>query len=178
MKIAIAIAASLLFAQGAHARVYKCKGKSGETVYSQDPCDSSAKPMQVRGTKAATITEAEMQTRAAVFKSTDLSDSAIAERNCLAGAGASINRPSNERVANYQRQIAGLNRQLATAKNNLAGATFASGLHTQIAGLNQSIATERSAAAAQMTTARQQCAEERRQRQQRIEDQYAPMPAE
>lgn len=171
--IAFAMAAGLAI-PAAQAQVYRCKGKAGETVYSQDPCDAASQPMLVRGTKAATITDAEAQTRAAVFKSTDMSDAAIAERNCLASADGGINAPSNSRVAGYQRQIASLNTQLAAANNNLAGATYASGIHTQIAGLHQSIATERASAGAQMSAARQQCAEARRLRQDSIERKYAP----
>ena len=155
-------------------QVYKCKGKSGETVYQQDPCNDAAKPMVVRGTKAATQTSAEAQTRSQVFRSTDLTDAAIAERQWINSSHQAIYGPSNQRVAAYRDQVAALNRQLAATNNNLAGATLASGLHSQLAGLQNAIATEQASASQQASSATQRCADARRTAEQAIEKRYAP----
>ncbi|MGH8038927.1 MAG: DUF4124 domain-containing protein [Pseudomonas sp.] len=156
----------------AAAQVYKCKGASGEAVYSQRPCGAQAEEMKVRSSKAASSTAGEAATRAAVYRSTDLSDAAIAERNCLASSSSSIYQPVNSRIAGYQRQIGELNAAAARAKNNLAGATYEAGIRTQLAGLQQTIATERQAADASMNLARQRCANDRRERQSAIEKKY------
>ena len=45
----IAVFLALMLLPGmAFAQVYKCKGKSGESVYSEHPCDASAQPMKLR----------------------------------------------------------------------------------------------------------------------------------
>ena len=168
---------ALACAPNALGQVYKCKGKSGEPVYQQQPCSPDSKPIPVRGTKAATRTQGEDQTRTQVFRATDLSDAAIAERSCMNGAQQSIYGPSDARISGYRDQIAKLNGELSLVRNNLAGATLASGLHTQISGLQNAIATEQAAAAQQMTVATQRCADARRAREKAIEERYAPSPA-
>jgi hypothetical protein len=165
---------ALLFAGPAMGQVYKCKGKSGETVYQQDPCSPSSQPLNMRGTKPATRTQAEDQTRTTVFRSTDLSDAAIAERQCVGSATNAIYGPSNDRVAGYRNQIAGLNREIANLNNNLAGATAATGLRGQINGLQDSIATEQSTAAQLADSATQRCADARRASERAIHERYAP----
>ena len=161
----------------AGAQVYKCKGPGGVTVYSQNACGSDSKELNVRGTRAATTTAAEEANRQTVYKSTDLSEAGIKERNCLAAADDRIYAPMRSRVSGYERQIGALNQELATANNNLAGATYATGIRGQIASLNQSIATERSNADTQMSNSRQQCAEARRREEEAIQRKYdAPRP--
>ena len=84
-----AIAAMMLLPCAvATAQVYKCKGSNGETVYAQNPCAKDSKPHDVRSGKAATLTPGEAANRQTVFKSTDISDAGIAERNCLTNGGA------------------------------------------------------------------------------------------
>lgn len=164
--------ASFGFGLGAAAQVYKCKGANGEAVYSQQACGSQAEEMKVRSSKVPTANAGEAATRAAVYRSTDLSDAAIAERNCLSSANSSIYQPVNSRISGYQRQIGELNAAAARARNNLAGATYEAGIRTQLAGLQQTIASERQAADASMNLARQRCADDRRERQAAIEKKY------
>lgn len=156
----------------AGAQVYKCKGPAGETVYTETPCTPSAEPMRLRSTRASTITEGESANREAVFRSTETNDARIAETQCNAAAAESIQRPSDQRIAGYERQIRLLNAQAAQANNNLAGATYHAGLQTQISGLQQSIATERSSANSQMTAARTRCASARTAREEAIKQKY------
>jgi hypothetical protein len=174
MRAMIVGFAVLLVATPAFGQVYKCKGKSGETVYQQDPCNPSSQPINVRGTKPATPSRAEDQTRATVFRSTDLSDAAIAERQCVASSHDAIYRPSNERVAAYRNQIAALNKEIGNLSNNLAGATAATGLRSQISGLQDSIASEETNAAQLADSATQRCAAARQRTEQAIEKRYAP----
>ncbi len=84
MRIALLVVLSLpVFAQ---AQVYKCSGKSGETVYSQSPCAGDARPH--------------------VLRSGQLAGSNLRlDRQCLQQAQASIYAASNDRVAGWQQQI-------------------------------------------------------------------------
>lgn len=170
-----AIAAMLLLpCAAATAQVYKCKGTNGETVYSQNPCAKDSKPHEVRTGRAATPTSGEAANKQAVFKSTDISDAGIAERNCLTSARSRIYSPSDQRIAGYERQVQALNRDAALARNNLAGATYDAGIRNQIAGLQQSITAERVSADSQMASATQQCAETKRKQVEAIEARYTP----
>lgn len=154
------------------AQVYKCPQAGGGYAYQQDPCTKGTE-VKVRGAKGATLTEGELASRQQVFKSTDMTEAGMKESRCLSAANENIYRPVNERAAGYQRQMGVLNQQLAGARNNLAGATYASGIRTQIASLQQSIASERSSADASMAAARQRCADQRRQDEQTIEKRYS-----
>lgn len=170
-----AIAAMMLLpCAAATAQVYKCKGSNGETVYAQNPCANDSKPHDVRSGKAATVTPGEAANRQTVFKSTDISDAGIAERNCLNAARSRIYGPSEQRIAGYERQMQALNREAALARNNLAGATYQAGIRSQVAGLQQSATSERVSADSQMTSASQQCAETKRRQVDAIEARYAP----
>lgn len=171
--VAAVVAACLVpWVDSAAAQVFKCKGPSGEVVYSQNACGAGAEEVRVRASRPATRSAGETANRDAVFRSTDISDASIAERNCVNSARSGIVGPVDARIANYQRQIAQLNRQVAQASNNLAGATYESGLRGQISSLQQSITTERMAAESNMSAARQRCGDERRSREAAIEKKY------
>lgn len=174
MKRMFLIACLMIVAPCAMSQVYKCKGSNGETLYSQNPCTRDSKPHEIRGTKAATLTEAELINRQSVFKSTDLTDAGIAERNCIGSARSRIYGASDSRVAGYERQIQALNLQASRARNNLAGATYDAGIRNQIGSLQQSISTERSSADAQMSSATQRCTDARVRQDEAIERKYAP----
>lgn len=130
----------------ASAQVYKCKGASGETVYSQNPCAAGAEPMKLRSTRPSTESAGEASNRAAVYQNTALADAGIAERNCVQGERSRIYGPLESRSQQMGRQIAELNLQLATAGTQLAGATQDSGIRAQISSLQQSMSAERVAA--------------------------------
>ncbi|WP_240796957.1 DUF4124 domain-containing protein [Stenotrophomonas maltophilia] len=157
----------------ASAQVYKCKGASGETVYSQNPCAVGAEPMKLRSTRASTETAGEASNRAAVYQNTELADAGIAERNCVQGERSRIYGPLEARSQQAGRQIAELNRQLAAAGTNLAGATQDSGIRAQVASLQQSLSAERVAADTQMSNAREQCASVRRERERSVRDKFS-----
>lgn len=161
----------------ASAQVYKCKGASGETVYSQNPCAAGAEPMKLRSSRSSTETAGEASNRAAVYQNTELADAGIAERNCVQGERSRIYGPLESRSQQIGRQIAELNRQMAAPSNNLAGATRDSGIRTQIASLQQSLSAERMAADTQMASARERCASTRRERERSVRDKFSNVPA-
>lgn len=70
----------------AAAQVYKCAGKSGETVYSQAPCSQGAQPH--------------------VLRSGQLAGSNLRlDRQCMDQARASIYAATNDRIAHMEQQI-------------------------------------------------------------------------
>lgn len=161
----------------ASAQVYKCKGASGETVYSQNPCAAGAEPMKLRSSRSSTETAGEASNRAAVYQNTELADAGIAERNCVQGERSRIYGPLESRSQQVGRQVAELNRQLAAAGTSLAGATQDSGIRAQIASLQQSLSAERVAADTQMSNAREQCASVRRERERTVRDKFSSSTA-
>lgn len=148
----------------AAAQVYKCKGKSGETVYSEFPCDASAQPMKLREDPVATPPPPTMdnagipapQEGDATTTAADEVDRS-AERACIANATASIYGPSNDRVAAHQQQMAMLNEQLASADAQRSQA-----LRTRMATLRQAITREHANANTQVNAARRRCIEQYR----------------
>ena len=110
---------------GASAQVYKCKGKSGETAYSEYPCDAAAQPMKLREERAANQATAPLPAAGETAATTADNGTATApanpeidrtaERECIASATVSIYGPSNDRVATYQQQMGMLDEQRAKA---------------------------------------------------------------
>jgi len=172
LKVVLGIAL-LAAAPWASAQVYKCKGASGETVYSQDPCGKGAEPVKLRSNRAATETAGEAANRSAVYRTTELTDAGIAERNCLQSEQSRIYGPLDARAQAANRQVADLNRQLAGASGSLAGATADAGIRAQISSLQQSLSAERSAADGQMSAARDRCSAARRDREKEVHDKYS-----
>lgn len=77
------------------AQVYKCKGKSGETVYAQEPCANDSKPVVLRSGQTAGMIRR-------------------LDRQCLNNESARIYAASNDRIALLQQQI----QNLASQANN------------------------------------------------------------
>ncbi|MEG0184363.1 MAG: DUF4124 domain-containing protein [Stenotrophomonas sp.] len=167
------VLALLMVAPLASAQVYKCKGASGESTYSQNPCGAGSEPMKLRSNRAAAETAGEAANRTAVFQTAELNDAGIAERNCLQSEQSRIYGPWESRSQAVNRQVADLNRQLAAAGTNLAGATSESGIRAQISSLQQSLSAERTSADSQMSTARDRCSSMRRDREQQVREKYA-----
>lgn len=176
MKSGIVLAL-LLVAPLASAQVYKCKGASGETTYSQHPCGAGAEPMKLRSNRAAAESAGELANRTAVYRTAELNDAGIVERNCLQSEQSRIYGPLESRSQAVNQQVADLNRQLAAASSNLAGATSESGIRAQISSLQQSLSSERTSADSQMTTARERCSTVRRDREKEVREKYSNAPA-
>lgn len=77
----------LLFPGLSQAQVYKCTGKSGETVYSQNPCRSDAQPHVLRSGQLAG------------------SDMRV-DAQCLEQARAAIYGAANDRAASHNQRLA------------------------------------------------------------------------
>lgn len=155
------IGALLLFAIAPAAwaaDVYRCKGKSGETMYSESPCDGNTQPMKLRDTRPLSTAEA---SAALGGSSTEVDDAREAQRACTATATAAIYGPSNDRIASYQQQLASLRQQLDTAGSGMP-ADNGSGLRGQMTALRQSIAAEHGNAHSLVNAARQRCVQQHR----------------
>lgn len=152
----------LLVPASAAAQVYKCKGKSGETMYSEHPCDARAEPMKLRGQAAAnpagSASSADSQPAAATAASGSPAEALEAERSCISTATASIYGSSNDRVGTLQQQMSTLNEQLAQATD----AERSQALRQRMATFRQAISREHAAAHTQMNTARRACIQQHR----------------
>ncbi|MGV8961139.1 MAG: DUF4124 domain-containing protein [Stenotrophomonas sp.] len=149
----------LLFASAASAaEVYKCKGKSGATIYSEYPCEAGAQPLKLRDSRPASSADATTASAADTAPAIDADDARDAERSCTASATASIYGPSNDRIAGYQQQLLALSQQLDTSSANSGTA-----IRARMAVLRQSIAGEHANAHTQDTAARRRCSQQHRQ---------------
>jgi uncharacterized protein HemX len=159
----------LLLPISAAAQVYKCKGKSGETAYSEYPCNAKAQPMKLRDEPPAppsntvSTAEAPPATEASPAPSedasaTDREAARAAERTCIANVTASIYGPSNDRVSVLQQQLSALNDQLGAVTDPQRSQA----LRARMGALRQAITREHGTAHTQMNDARRRCAERHR----------------
>lgn len=159
----------LLLPASAAAQVYKCKGKSGETVYSEHPCDARAEPMKLRESPVPAPAPSqqvaiegkhqdENEAAPAPADSGELAEAREAERSCISTATASIYGSSNDRVGTLQQQMGVLSEQLAAAED----AQRSKALRERMATFRQAISREHASAHAQMNTARRACVQQHR----------------
>lgn len=163
-----AFLALMLLPGMAFAQVYKCKGKSGESVYSEHPCDANAQPMKLREERPATgggfvapppaTSENVESNEGSEPMPTAPELDRSAERECIAAATASIYGPSNDRVATYQQQMGVLNEQLASTST----AERSQALRARMATLRQAITREHGNANTLVNAARRRCVEQHR----------------
>jgi len=157
-----------LLPAGASAQVYKCKGKSGETAYSEHPCDAHAQPMKLRDERPSASPPPSpsppVEPEASPLRESEgppppaPAPDRTAERECIANATASIYGPSNDRVATYQQQMTMLNEQLG----NAADAQRSEALQARMANLRRAISREHAHAHEQVNAARRRCVEQYR----------------
>ncbi|MEN5209059.1 DUF4124 domain-containing protein [Stenotrophomonas terrae] len=164
MRVIVLPLLLLLLPASAAAQVYKCKGKSGETMYSEHPCDARAEPMKLREQAAATpasaasSAEGQPATAAAPAASGSPAEALEAERSCISTATASIYGSSNDRVGTLQQQMSSLSEQLAQATD----AERSQALRQRMATFRQAISREHASAHTQMNTARRACIQQHR----------------
>ncbi|WP_313172869.1 DUF4124 domain-containing protein [Stenotrophomonas sp.] len=162
MRLLVLTLSLLLLPASAAAQVYKCKGKSGETMYSEHPCDARAEPMKLREQAAAggaaSGGTAASPPAGALPASATPSEALEAERSCISTATASIYGSSNDRVGTLQQQMSMLNEQLAQATD----AQRSQALRQRMATFRQAISREHASAHTQMNTARRACAQQHR----------------
>ena len=159
MRLLALILLLLLLPASAAAQVYKCKGRSGETMYSEHPCDARAEPMKLRdqtGSNGAASASSPVATPTP--GSGTAAEALEAERSCISTATASIYGSSNDRVGTLQQQMGMLNEQLAAAQD----AQRSKALRERMATFRQAISREHASAHAQMNTARRACIQQNR----------------
>ncbi len=154
----------LLCAAGANAQtVYKCVDARGTTEFSRTPCADDPAKMEAVDTSGSKRTG----TGGSVSELNEYAQMNELRRRCDARIQGIASAYSGQH-GRVNAQIADLERQIARAKNNLAGATWESGMRQQIAGLVTERGSLRAAEASETTVAREQCrqdiqAEEQRQ---------------
>lgn len=169
MRVFVLTLLLLLLPASAAAQVYKCKGKSGETVYSEHPCDARAEPMKLRDTPVSAPAPQQPEASEgssgnegdappAPADSRELAEAREAERSCISTATASIYGSSNDRVGTLQQQMGVLSEQLAAAED----AQRSKALRERMATFRQAISREHASAHAQMNTARRACVQQHR----------------
>lgn len=156
--------------------VYKCT-VNGTTTYSQQPCAKDSRAMKqttydssapIHSSGSAMSAGSTEDQRAALSKGVAMSQAGIDESSCIIAAENSIYGPSNNRIAELRSRRAGLEAKAATANNNLAGATYESGLRSEMGSIDTAISTEQASAAAQASAARAQCADQRKRQEDAI----------
>lgn len=169
MRVFVLTLLLLLLPASAAAQVYKCKGKSGETVYSEHPCDARAEPMKLRESPVSAPApqqqlvidgerQAEGEPTTTPADSGELAEAREAERSCIGTATASIYGSSNDRVGTLQQQMSMLNEQLAAAQD----AQRSKALRDRMATFRQAISREHASAHTLMNTARRACIQQHR----------------
>lgn len=155
----------MVAAFGANAQsVYKCKDASGTTIFSQRPCSSD--PAQVQSVDVSRSLKS--GTGGAVAEQGEFSAMNEVQRRCTVRE-ADIAERYRARNAQMSQQIAGLERRLNDAANNLAGATMESGIRQQIAGLITARSSLIGAEAQEMQSAREQCDSQTASEEKRID---------
>jgi hypothetical protein len=169
MKWIIVLVALTAWSDCSAQTVYKCKDKNGAPIFSQQPCASD--PAKVETLEVKGIGKADPEAARAQKDSEDASFVSRSidrkERECVENRVRPIQSSSNARVSGYQQRIDGLQIQTTRAKNNLAGATWESGIRSEIAALQTSISTERASADRLVSDAVAACAEERKRSEDR-----------
>lgn len=143
--------------------VYKCVDDRGTTVFSQRPCADDPEKVETVDTSRALKTG----TGGAVAEQGEFAQMNQLRRRCDDRLTSVQDRYSRE-YGRIEREIANLEARSTTANNNLAGATYESGLRGQIAGLMSERGTLKAAESQELLSVREQCradeqAEEKRQ---------------
>lgn len=163
---AILVLVALAGCGPAAAQVYKCPGPDGKPQYTDKPCGDDPAKNAVKLHVPPPPTDGAYERNANYLSdSTSRRNLQLREDACLSAEMDRINRSSATRIRELQARIAILERRSAAANNNLAGATYESGLREELAGLHGAISTERSSAAQQETAARDRCRAERERKE-------------
>jgi hypothetical protein len=132
--------------------VYKCIDDRGTTVYSQRPCADD--PANVE--KVDTSRSLKTGTGGAVAEQSEFAQMNQLRRLCDDRLRSVQERYSRD-YGRIAREISSLEARIDNANNNLAGATWESGLRSQIAGLMAERGTLKAAEAQELLSVREQC---------------------
>ena len=148
---AIAITLFMPIAAPAAQTVYKCK-QGDITVFSPQPCGKDAKEVD---------TSAALRTGTADNKALEQISASVKDSNCRRDAARYTVGAADDRIVAMQRERRALEVELSKANNNLAGATYESGIRTQIAQLQATMSKERSDANSAYRAALAECDKQR-----------------
>lgn len=139
--------------------VYKCVDANGAPGFSQRPCD--ADPARVT---TMSIKPVGREDPAATARVADLSRVQLlnaAQRECVERGATGHVDSSNARIRGHEQRIAQLEARASRARNNLAGATWESGMRQEIAALRTAISDEHHSRASLVASVQGRCAQER-----------------
>lgn len=143
--------------------VFRCKSADGTWVFAQSPCADDAEEIQVRVVKPP---DEQLEEAARLgAQATQRSRIAAEEEQCVRRAEGAIYGPANARIADLERRAAVIRATQARVNNNLAGATYDSGLRQELGAIQQAISSERASASAAASSERMRCADQRRRRE-------------
>lgn len=139
--------------------IYKCTAADGTTMYSQMPCGKHEKKIELKPDRKPDAF-ARSQIRA-LNQYRQENDMDRREASCIQELSSAQINNSDRRISDLQGELRRLNVRIRYANNNLAGATYESGLRTQMGATQSSIATERASESAALSNAHRVCAERR-----------------
>jgi len=151
MRSVLLLLLMILAASSPSQSVYKCM-QGGTTVFSQKPCADDPAKMETVDTSRSLRTG----TGGSIAELGEMAAISDLRLKCSQHIGAVATRYRNQ-YGTIAAQISGLERTIARANNNLAGATMESGLRQQIAGLVTERGTLRAAESAESTAERERC---------------------
>ena len=158
-------------------KIYKCITPQS-TVYSQLPCSSSGDQTElvIKQAPPPRRTEAEIANMEAMQRNSAVATAAHHEQACRRAASDTAWRPANAAIARHEAQIRTHEAEMARARNNLAGATYQTGIREQISTLNQLITTERGNALARESEGQARCAEQRAEAERQAQQKSSTAP--
>lgn len=139
--------------------IYKCKSATGSNIYSQEPCGKHGDKVTLAPVrKLSPMQQSRVDAQNTKYAEQDKAQQLNRrQEQCVRNMTSGQLSGSDERIYRYRKQIRGLQATVRRASNNLAGATWESGLREQISGLNQSISSEQATQAHALSNARSVC---------------------
>lgn len=152
--------------------VFKCTS-NGQTAYQQQPCADNARAEALQFRQSGDTTQTHNDAYQKLSRNVKLTDIANDADECMTAARSRVWGKADRRISRLSAQIQRLRLNILYANNNAAGASWESGLRSEIAGLEQAIATERTSADGLVMEAEQRCIEQRDQRTDAAQTQFA-----
>lgn len=145
--------------------VYKCVDARGTTVFSQRPCADDPAKVETVDTSRALKTGS----GGAVAEQSEFAQMNQLRRRCDDRLRAVQDRYGRD-YGRIEREISSLEARSDRASNNLAGATWESGMRSQIAGLMTERGALRTAEAQELSSVREQCRIDEQEEEKRQQD--------
>jgi hypothetical protein len=148
MKLFLFVALAFL-ASTAHAdrKIYSCKDAAGNAIFSPQPCGADSKEVAIDAGHAGTDTQP--QSSEAIQAISD----GEADSDCRRMAKRNATYSNDTTIQDLERRKGNLEKQASYATNNLAGATYESGIRQQMGDLDIAISQERTRISAENSKA-------------------------